>query len=335
MRVGVVGINFKSAPLEIREKLAKACRYCFGPTALNSRLQDVILLSTCNRTEIYFSSENLAETQTEIIATLRDFVDIPFEQRLYSFFGPDCFLHLAKVAAGLDSAILAETEIQQQVRNAYRASCSVYSLSLPLHFLFQKTFKISKAIRSTFPLPRGLPSLESVLFELLKQTGISQPPKVLLIGNSHINRQLLNFFYARGGLDMTLCTRSKESALGVITERRISLVGWEALPVWRDWDAVICSTCQGGYLLRQDNKGSSRRHLLIDLSVPRLIDPALARDPLIHLLNMEEISALVDGRRRCLLQQADITTTYLESSVARYLELFQQKLARKYACVGF
>ncbi len=331
MRIGVVGTNYKSAPLEIREKLAKAYQYCFSPKALNPRLKKVILLSTCNRTEVYFSTEDLAETQRYIIAALREFVGDAFEQKLYSFFSSDCFLHLVKVAAGLDSAILAETEIQQQVRSAYRVSCDAYSLSSPLHFLFQKTLKISKEVRSGFPLPRGLPSLESVLFELLMQSGTALPPKVLFIGNSHINRQLLNFFQVRGGVEMTICTQNIGSAEGVIGDKNIDVVGREALSSWRNWDVVICATHQAGYLLRKDGQSLQKRHLLIDLSIPRLIDPVLGRDPMIHLLNMEEIATLVDGRRRRLMQEADAWEKFLTTSVEKYLELYQQKMARKCA----
>ncbi|MBS3905364.1 MAG: glutamyl-tRNA reductase [Simkania sp.] len=335
MRIGVVGINFKSAPLEIREALAKACQYCFSPSALSLRVQNTVLLSTCNRTEIYFSSEDLAEMQTQIIAALREFVTESFEQKLYSFFGVDCFLHLAKVAAGLDSAILAETEIQQQVRSAYKTACQAQVLTAPLHFLFQKTFKISKAIRSAFPLPRGLPSLETVLFELMIQTGIEQPPKVLFIGNSYMNRKILRFFHSRGCTETTLCTRSVQGIGDAAETKTISMVGWEALSSWRRWDVVICATHQSGYLLRQDHHGSSHRHLLIDLSIPRLIDPALERDPMNHLLNMEEIAAIVDGRRRHLLQQVDASQAALENSVLQYLERFQEKRARRSVCVGF
>ncbi len=91
MRVGVVGINFKTSPLEIREKLAKACHYCFSAQALSPKREGTVLLSTCNRTEIYFSAEDLAEAHSDILNVLREFIDAPFEQKLYSFFGPDCF----------------------------------------------------------------------------------------------------------------------------------------------------------------------------------------------------------------------------------------------------
>jgi glutamyl-tRNA reductase len=331
MRVGVVGVNFKSSPLEVREQLAKICQYCFSSCTLSPKRRDVILLSTCNRTEIYFSAQDLANTHSEILGTLRELIDIPFEQNLYSFFGADCFSHLAKVAAGLDSAILAETEIQQQVRRAYRLACSSSLLNGSLHFLFQKALKISKEIRTKFPLPRGLASLESVLFELIARS----EREILLIGNSQINRQIINFFQAKGGYKMSLCTRSIEGAEEFAQEKGIQILGWETLIDWRHWDIVICATQHPFYVIKQDGQPAVKPQFLIDLSVPRLIDPALAIDPLVHLINMEELASIVDSKRRRLLKQIGDSQTFLETAVENCLDRLQQKEARRHACIGF
>jgi len=330
MCIGVVGVNFKTAPLAVREQLAKACHFAFSPNSIGRKLDNTVLLSTCNRTEIYFSADDLAEKHSEILSILRELVDTPFEQKLYSFFGPDCFLHLATVASGLDSAILAETEIQQQVRLAYGASCRSQSLNGALHFFFQKSLKISKSIRSQFPLPRGLASLESVLLELALN---SRMRDVLLIGNSQINRQIIKVFQKKENFSLTLCTRSIEGAEEFAAEKEIALTGWDALEDWQKWDIVICATQHGGYLLKESKLKKSQ--LLIDLSVPRLIDPALSSNPYFHLLNMEEIAMLVDGRRRRLLEKIDVSQAFLLKSVQACLEVHQKKLARKYSCVNF
>lgn len=330
MCIGVVGINFKTAPLNLREKLAKASIYAFSPNSLTRRLDNIVLLSTCNRSEIYFSADDLAERHSEILAILREFVDEPFEQKLYSFFGPDCFLHLATVSSGLDSAILAETEIQQQVRSAYSLSSRAHDLNSALHFFFQKSLKISKEIRSRYPLPRGLASLESVLVELCVNSGFH---KVLFLGNSQINRQLINVFRKKEKFLLTLCTRSLESAEEFASEKDVQLASWDSLKKWQDFEIVICATQHGEYLIKKTPV--QKPHLLIDLSVPRLIDPALSSDPLIRLLNMEEIASLVDSRRRHLLQKLDESQGFLERSVKNCLEAHHKNLLRKFSCVNF
>src|SRR5436853_2688901 len=109
MRVGVVGINHKLADLKLREQLAITCLKRFGPSQSVHSDHHFIVLSTCNRTEVYFSSDDLAMTHSYLLSILRLDVDEEFDHKLYSYFGVDCFSHLAKVASGLDSAILAET----------------------------------------------------------------------------------------------------------------------------------------------------------------------------------------------------------------------------------
>ena len=111
MRVGVVGINHKLADLQLREMLAKACQKQFHPSNLFHGKHAFCLLSTCNRTEVYFSSEDLADTHSYLLNVLRSEVRVPFEHKLYSYFGYDCLSQAVRVTAGLDSAIIGETEI--------------------------------------------------------------------------------------------------------------------------------------------------------------------------------------------------------------------------------
>src|SRR5262245_20986881 len=116
MKVGVVGINHKLADLKLREQLAKNCQKCFGSLRAVNEHHHFILLSTCNRTEIYFSSEDLTTTHTYLLSILRMEVEGEFDHKLYSYFGVDSFCHLTRVTLGLDSAIIGETEIQGQVK---------------------------------------------------------------------------------------------------------------------------------------------------------------------------------------------------------------------------
>src|SRR5271154_332014 len=110
LRVGIMGINYKTSDLSFREKFSRVAEKLSGERALFFK-HPTVLLSTCNRTEIYFSAEDLAEAHSDLLAFFRPHI---LEQRLYAYFGIDCFAHLSKVAAGLDSAIIAETEILRQ-----------------------------------------------------------------------------------------------------------------------------------------------------------------------------------------------------------------------------
>lgn len=336
MRVGVIGINYKTSSLDLREILAKACRFCFSPDHFSFRLPGTVLLSTCNRTEVYFGAEDLTEAHGMILAELRQFIHEPFEQKLYSFFGADCFWHLAQVAAGLDSAILSETEIQQQVKQAYQAACIQGGLSCCLHFLFQKSLKISKEVRAAFPLPRGLPSLEKVLLQIARKEFSNRHFKTLFIGNSQINRQIIPLFRSKGISSLTLCTRYSENTKAFLDEG-IEIVDWSVLPRWQAWDVIICATQHHDYLLKEEHSEEnsfSEKHLIFDLSVPRNVDPRLGHYPYLHLFNMEQISQIVDAERRLHLGEVDAAQCLIAQAVERQLEIYQEKLTRRLICTG-
>jgi len=334
MRVGVIGINYKTSSLDLREILAKACRFCFSLDRFSFKMPSTVLLSTCNRTEIYFGADDLTEAHGMILAELRQYIQEPFEQKLYSFFGADCFWHLAKVASGLDSAILSETEIQQQVKQAYLAACNRGGLTCCLHFLFQKCLKISKDVRSAFPLPRGLPSLEKVLFQVVEKAYGNRNFKILFIGNSQINRQILPLFRAKGVSNISLCTRYPEKAKEVF-EEDITLFDWSVLPSWSLWDVIICATQHHDYLLREipsiPFQGS---RMIFDLSVPRNVDPRLSAHPNLYLFNMEQLSQMVDVQRRRHLGEIDAAFALIANSVDKQLEIYQEKLSRKLLSIG-
>lgn len=336
MRVGVIGINYKTSSLDLREVLAKACRFCFSPERFSFKMPGTVLLSTCNRTEIYFGADDLTEAHGMILAELREYIHEPFEQKLYSFFGADCFWHLAQVAAGLDSAILSETEIQQQVKQAYQAACTRGGLSCCLHFLFQKSLKISKEVRAAFPLPRGLPSLEKVLFQIVHKGQANRKFKTLFIGNSQINRQILPLFRAKRDSSLTLCTRSPEKAKALF-DNDVELVDWSILPHWPLWDVIICATQHQEYLLHEEQTQEfpfRESRLVFDLSVPRNVDPRLSNHPYLYLFNMEQLAQMVDTQRRRHLGEVDAAIGLVVKGVERQLEIYQEKLTRRLICTG-
>ena len=195
MKIGVLGINYKSAEIAVREWVSKACRMSIPRDGEIAEGLHAVLLSTCNRCEIYFSCDHLADAHSVLLNLLRREIDTAFEQHLYSFFGVDCFTHLAKVTSGLDSVIIAESEIQRQVKMAYEQTLLYYSLPSCMHFLFQKSLKLGKQIRSSFALSQNQVTIPKILFQLSEQF-VDLP--VLFIGNSEINRKVITYFHRQG-----------------------------------------------------------------------------------------------------------------------------------------
>lgn len=195
LQLGVLGIHFKTASLELREKISRRAEKLAEQLFFRSPL---IVLSTCNRTEIYFSGEDLSQVHSDLLEMFRLEREGSFAHPFYSYFGIDCFIHLCKVTAGLDSAIVAETEIQRQVKMAYGRAASSMLLSPQLHYVFQKALKVGKEARNELLGAISMPSLSSVIWQLSRQffsDVFSQ--KVLFVGYSETNRQLMSFFYER------------------------------------------------------------------------------------------------------------------------------------------
>ncbi len=319
MKIGVIGISTKSSELPLRELLAKACPRCLGGDSESASLYNVVLLSTCHRTEIYFSADDLAATQTELLNTLRKEISQPFEHQIYSYFGIDSFIHLALVTAGMDSLILGETEIQRQVKMAYETACLYRSLPSCIHFLFQKSLKIAKEARTRFSSLTRRPTLEGMIYDLSLNLG--KKPSLFFIGNSEINRKILSFFKSKGVDDIVLCTRAPHSAKGL----NVQVVDWSALETWKNYEVVISGTNHHEYLLSPVPHDQGVTSWIFDLSMPRSVDPRCSRHPRMTLLNMEELGRLVEKQENGHSLEATLSREAICGAAMRQHHLFHLK----------
>lgn len=328
MRVGVLGINHKLADLKLRELLAQSCEKRFSPGKSTHGIHHLVLLSTCNRTEIYFSSEELATTHSYLLNILRHEVGEEFDQKLYSYFGQDCFLHLCRVTAGLDSAIAAETEIQGQVKSAYESVLNYHELPSPLHYLFQKSLGTAKKIRSVLPFKPGLPDIEHAIFQA-GQHLFSTPlqAKVLFVGASEINQRVLSFFKAKRFSSLHLCNRSHNRGLQMAEKHQIAFVPWEQIDTWHTYDWIILGTKSKEPLISErhlthPNNGCK---LIVDLGVPRNADTRLTKQPGITLFNIDQINHHLTIRKQRLADSLDLAEKLVLEATKQQMGLFQKK----------
>ncbi|MBY0529732.1 MAG: glutamyl-tRNA reductase [Rhabdochlamydiaceae bacterium] len=329
MRIGVLGINHKSSELVVRERLAKACgKKISSENEIAARLSCVVL-STCNRTEIYFSAEDLAAAHSELLNLFRAEIKEPFEHMLYTYFGLDCFTHLALVTSGLDSVILAESEIQRQVKLAYQQTVADYRLPGCLHFLFQKCLKIGKQIRSSMTIPQGQTSLPSMVLQIGQWVfkELSQK-KVLFVGNSEINRKIFSYLFAKGVRDLTLCTRSLSSAQEQKQAYGMKVIHFSQMLTWTSYDYIICGTNFSEYLILNEHLSTQEiveTKLILDLSVPRNVDPSISLHPRITLMNMEEVGHLIERKQLKDNVQIRVAENWVWRQVEKQVELFHRK----------
>lgn len=328
MRVGVIGINHKLADLKLREKLAKACQRRFSAGRCLHIDQSFVLLSTCNRTEIYFFSENLPESHAYILNILRQETDQEFDQKLYSFFGYDCFLHLSRVTAGLDSAIVAETEIQGQVKAAYESASANACLPSEIHYLFQKSLKIGKKVRYCLPQKPGLPDLEHAILaaghQLFNSAGNT---KILFVGASNINCKIISFLKSKQYHNIAISNRTGERAAAVASQYSLCPLDWNCLSEkWPDFDWIIFGTKAPEYLIRREQvKAHISKKLIIDLCVPRNVDPFLGKEQGIHLLNIDQINHMLKRRRQQMCGTIDKAEAIVTEATRQQISLFHQR----------
>lgn len=327
MRVGVIGINHKLADLQLRERLAQVGQRCFMPGSFHGD-HIFILLSTCNRTEVYFSSDDLAGTHSYLLHVLREGVaEEDFDQKVYSYFGFDCFLHLARVTAGLDSAIIAETEIQGQVKSAYEHAAACMTLPRELHYLFQKALKIGKKVRTELPMGRGMPDLEHAVFNAGKHF-FTDPAetKVLFVGASDVNCKILSFLKSKQLTTITLCNRSLEHAKEISTVHQTHVMEWKHLARWHLYDWVIFGTKSPHPLVKGLPEECVGRKLIIDLCVPRNVDPKVGRDARVTLLNIDQINRILRVRKQQISHLLTQAEDLIATTATRYLSRYQKPL---------
>lgn len=328
MRIGVLGINYKSADLEYREALAKACyKRLHAESSMAHRLFCVLLL-TCHRVEVYFCAEDLAAAHSSILHVLREEIPFAFEHKLYAYFGSDCFAHLAQVAAGLDSMVLAESEIQRQVKQTYEQTCLDYNLPGEMHYLFQKSLRLGKHLRSQFAFSSGQMTIPKMIYEIVSHALQDwKEESILFIGNSEINRKVLSYFKNKGAARFTLCTRSLLSARDLLSGQELELCDWSHLSHWEKYPIVISGTYASRFLIRTAQE-SGRTRFIFDLGVPRNIDPVLARHPRFALLNIDELGGMMHRREEKQMALQKEMESIIACKVDYYVAAFREKRMR-------
>ncbi len=328
MQVGLLGFNHEYASLDLRERVSNICQRYFLRTSVYQDHFSFVLLATCNRIEIYFSSSKLASAQDTLNEILIRELDMNLDLTLYSKHGEECFKHLSRVTAGLDSAIVAETEIQGQVKRAYLDACSNGGVCKELHFIFQKSLRIGKKVRAELGFFPKMPTLEKILYttshDILKNLASS---RVLFIGSSSINRQIIRYFKGKHINNITLISQSLERANVVSKEFGIIAKDWHSLSEWYEYDLIILGTKYHYFLIDDSFREMTvkKTKLVIDLSVPRNVDPIIERIPKLTLFNIDQLNEMIKKIRHITLQEVKHIEMLINENVKRQKLIFQEK----------
>jgi glutamyl-tRNA reductase len=299
MRLALVGISHRHAPVELRERVALTVKDAGALARELASGGECVCLSTCNRTELYAVGEDATERS---LAALRELGGDEVASLTYRLADHAAALHLFRVAAGLDSLVPGEGEILGQVRAAYEAG----SPGALLNRLFHDALHAGKRARSQTSIAESPASVPSAGAALAQQVfGELDGRRVLVIGAGKIGELAAKSLAARGAEIAAVANRSLEHAEGVARLFGANAVSLDAIAgELATADVVVACTSAPGFVLHAadvpDRKG--RPLFLIDLAVPRDLDPALNELDSCYLYDIDDLEAVVDatlaGRRR-------------------------------------
>lgn len=335
MPLVVVGVNHRTAPVEVRE------RFAFGraemPAALSRLVEagvasEAVLLSTCNRTELYLHAGDLkrAEDAARSLIASRGAGSVEANTRyLYAHRDRAAVDHLFRVAAGLDSMIVGEPQIQGQVKEAYQSAREVTSPAGPvvgptLNRLFQHALNVGGRVRSETNLGVGAASVSSAAVELSKKIfGSLKGRRAMVVSAGEMAEVTLECLRAEGVNSAVVANRTHGRAVELAERWGGNAVPWDRfVDVIGSVDIVICSTAAPHPVLTRDSfrralPGGAKRPLcIIDIAIPRDVDARLADEPNVFLYNIDDLQQIVDdnlGKRQSELPQAEaIVSTGVE-----------------------
>ncbi len=335
-QVAVIGINHKSCTLAVRE------RFWFTEGRTYSTLQslskspgieEIVLLVTCNRTEFILWTSSLASATESVRNHLtQDFglTDTEWES-FYRLRGDEALTHVFRVASSLDSLIVGEPHIVGQVKSAWSKARQAGTTGRHLDAIFQKALTVSKRVRNSTAIGDAAVSVPYAAVELARQVhGRLDGRKVLILGAGKMGELSARYLAANGASSVLVANRTYEHARELAQKLQGIAVPYEDR--WRHFaeaDIVISSTgCPHVIIAREDAERISqerqgRRLLMIDIAVPRDIDPAVRGVPGVLLYNIDDLEQAVaqnlEGRRGAAAQA--------ESIIAEEVTGFKKRLA--------
>jgi len=328
MKLFAAGVSHKTAPVEVREQLAVQ-RNELVDLALylrwSSHFEEVVLLSTCNRVEIYGTTRQSIDRIKSALRLL-SCEPVDLDPYIYVHQDAEAARHLFRVTAGLDSMVLGETEITGQIKNAYEIARNAGLTGRVLNRLFQKAFQATKEIRTRTGIGRGTVSVKGTAVELIEKSDLSQQ-SIMVLGAGEMAESCVRLLVKKGANSIFISNRSFDRALDLATRCGGEAVCFgNALLEMREVDAVIAATSSSEMLLSRDdvdNLMRARRNrplLLIDLAVPRNIDPAVRGLKPVALYNIDDLEAV--ARRGVQARERELAACHqiIEVHVASLIE---------------
>ena len=303
MPIVVTGLSHHSSPVEMRERFAFSNTQvadALGQVRQRGIAEEAVILSTCNRVEIYAATREsnpvLGQALEQFLCDFHGIAPAP-AHALYTHLEPKSVDHLFRVSCGIDSMVLGETEILGQLKQAYRLAHAEKATAAQLNKTFQKAFNVAKLVRSETQIQRGSISVSSVAVELAESIFDSlKSQQVLVIGAGDTSEKAARALRSRGAQSILVSNRSHDRATALAAELGGRAIGFDTwVEEFQRVDIIISSTTAPHYMLTRDKLESLLRQrghrplLLVDIAVPRDIDPDCNQLENVYVYNIDDL----------------------------------------------
>lgn len=331
MDIVVVGVSYKNTPIEVREKLTfTKKKYEKAYPELSSILDESVILSTCNRSEIY----GVYSDMPQAIEQIKEFFCLfhglekgTLDQYFYVKRNRDCVAHLFQVTAGLDSQVLGEDQILGQVKAAHKRAMEKHMSGRVLNRLFRDSITNGKKVRLETKISQNPTSISYLAIQFLEKKFIDFAQKnVLLIGAGKMNRLALTYLKDMGFARILVANRTYEVAQSFKeVYDKIEVILFDEiedfLPIC---DIVISSTAAPHLVLKKDEiKGYKEESIYLDLAVPRDIDPKLAELEGITVVDLDVLERIQSENQEKRRQAGEKARFLIEKSVDEFYQWLQ------------
>lgn len=333
MNVLCLGLSHQTADIALRERYAMA-EHELGEAALRlgaaDGLSEALIVSTCNRVEFY----GVADEPARGFAALRQFAsertatNVGTSSAFYEMGAPQSIRHLFRVVCGLESMVLGETEILGQVKKAYSLASAHGSTARHLNKLFQRAFHVAKEVRSKTNITRGSVSVGSVAVDLAEKIfGRLQACKVMILGAGEISEQTARVLLARGAKSIIVSNRSYERAAVLAAEMSGAAIHFDHWDKHFDEiDILVSSTAAPHAIVTREKLAPimharrSRPLFVIDLAVPRDVEPAINELEGVYLYDIDSLRLLSEQSLAIRRQDLVVCEKMIERHVTEYSE---------------
>src|SRR5579871_5479028 len=335
MKLLLTGLNHRTAPVEVRERLAfeeKTLPEALDRLKRQPGLQEGMILSTCNRVEVAVTADEASDPEATVegfLAESRSVTRDWVSPHLYRYDGPDAIRHLFRVASSLDSMIVGEPQILGQLKSAYALAKQRGTISGYLDLVLTKAFNVAKRIRSETDIGENAVSVSYAAVELAREIfGSLQGKRVLVVGAGKMSESAARHLRRNGVSDILVTNRTRSRAEAMAEEIQGRVIEYEKFfQALGDVDIVIASSGAPHYILSKEQmkgvigKRRARPMFLIDIAVPRNIEPEVNELEGVFVYDIDDLGKIVEtnikGRSEVAVQAEDIIREEVERMVLR------------------